>query len=60
MDSAQLFHRSLLMKNVDFSVAFSLLVFSLENMSNRVYGTKNKKRHLDRFAKRYVPAEEGS
>ena len=57
VDSAQLFSKSLLLKDIDFSVAFSLLVFSIENMSNRIYGTKNKKRHLVRFAKNYVPLE---
>lgn len=58
IDSAQLFHRSLLMKDIDFSVAFSLLVFSLESISNQVYGRKNKKRHMIRFAKHYIPANE--
>ncbi len=57
IDSAQLFSKSLLLKDVDFSVAFSLLVFSIENMSNRIYGNNNKKRHLVRFAKNYVPFE---
>jgi len=58
VDSAQLFHDSLVTKEIDYSAAFVLLVFSLENIPNRIYSKKQgKKQKLVRFAKKYVTSE---
>lgn len=58
IDSARLFHDSLITREANYSVAFVLLVFSLENIPNRIYTKReSKRRKLIRFAKKFVTSD---
>jgi hypothetical protein len=55
IDTAQAFYKSLIAKDVGYSIAFALMIFSLENMANRVYPSKQRKASkLVKFVKKYV------